>query len=112
MIFYINLDRSSKYCLVVGLHIININGHYVYASNMKLVLAIILLTIAAENRIRGIMGEIRHSQLNAFTDEKIYTCGGPEFALVRIMANGNIWEVVKATYRVPNSSNYWHDHLP
>ena len=58
MIFYIKLDLRGKSRLVIGGHVVDLSGHEVYAITMKYVSPEILMTIASENDLEVITGDI------------------------------------------------------
>ena len=65
---------------------------------MKSVSANILLKTSASNGLEVITGDICGAYLNANTEENIYSCAGPKFELMVIMAGGTFLEVIKAMY--------------
>ena len=58
MIFDVTVDLRGKDRLVVGGHIVDYNGHEVYASTMKSVSDRILMTIADANNLEVMTGDI------------------------------------------------------
>ena len=79
MIFDVKIDLRRKSILVIGGHIVNLSGHKVYASTMKLVSSRILMTIDAANGLEVMTGYIGNAYLNANTEENICTHAGAEF---------------------------------
>ena len=78
---------------------------------MKLVSAIILITISAENNSDIITGDIDNVYLNTNTELNIYTHAVTEFELVDIIYEEGLLEVAKALYGLPTSGNRWHVHI-
>ena len=111
MIFDIKVDLRRKSRLVIGGHVVNSTGHEVYASTMKSVSARILMTIAADNDLEVMTGDIGNAYLHAETEDKVYTRAGPDFEAVGLMSERTLVEVVKALYGFPTSGNRWHAHL-
>ena len=65
---------------------------------MNSVSANIPFPISAENGLEVMAGDIGGAYLNANTEENIYSCAGPKFELMVIMAGGTFLEVIKAMY--------------
>ena len=51
IIFDIKLDLRRKSRFVIGIHVVDSSGHKVYKSTMESVSSIILMTIAAANKL-------------------------------------------------------------
>ena len=111
IIFDVKVDLRRNARLIIGGHVLDYSGHEVYSSTMKFVSARILMTIAEENNIDAMTGDIDNAYLKANTEEYIYTRSGTEFEVVGIVAEGTFMEVVKAIYGLNNSGNRWHTHL-
>ena len=79
MIFDVNLDLRINARLVIGCHVVNSSGYEVYTSTMKSVSSRIIMTIAAANNLDVMTGDIVNTNLNANTQENIYTHAGSEF---------------------------------
>ena len=111
MIFGVKVDLRRKYRLVIGCHIVDPYSQGVYESTTNLVSTRILMTIVAANNLEVMTGDIGNAYHSINTEENIYTHAGAKFELVGIMAEGDLLEVVKALYGLPNIGNRWHTHL-
>ena len=69
------------------------------------------MTIAADNDLDVMVGDIGNAYLHASTEEKVYTRAGAELEAVGLMPEGTLLEVKKALYGLPTSGNRWHAHL-
>ena len=85
MIFDVKVDLRRKYRLFIGGHVVDSTGHEVYASTMKSVSAIVLMTIAAANDLEVMVGDTGNAYLHADTEDKFYTCAGAKLEAVGLM---------------------------
>ena len=111
MIFNVKVKVNRKSILVIRGYVVDSSRHEEYAITTKSVSTRILMTIAAENNLNIMTGDIRKVYLNAYTKEKIYTREESNFELLGVMAKGTLLEVAEALYGLPTSSNRWHTHL-
>ena len=79
MVFDVKPGGVGKARFVAGGHVVDASSYPVYASVLKSENFRILLTIASDNKLQVVTGDIGGAYLNAPAKEKIYSKAAPEF---------------------------------
>jgi hypothetical protein len=100
MIFVVKAgDLRRKARLVIGGHVVDPTGFDTYASNMKAMSALLLMTLAAANSLRVETGDIKTAYLYADAGQPIYTRLGDEFHVYdKTIKPGSLAVVEQALY--------------
>ena len=86
---------------------VDASAYPVYASVLKSENFRMLLTIASDNKLKVVTGDIGGAYLNAPAKEKIYSKAGPEFSPFE----GHVVLIKRALYGLKTSAGAWWEHL-
>ena len=107
MVFDVKPGGVGKARFVAGGHVVDASSYPVYASVLKSENFRILLTIASDNKLQVVTGDIGGAYLNAPAKEKIYSKAGPEFKEFE----GRTIIIKRALYGLKTSAGAWWEHL-
>ena len=96
-------DLRRKARLVAGGHVVDSTMYESYSSVVQTRTIRILETIAMNEELKFVTGDISNAFVQADTDEKIYSIAGPEFG----EKEGSIVIVKKALYGLATSARRW-----
>ncbi|MGH7955315.1 MAG: reverse transcriptase domain-containing protein, partial [Gloeomargaritales cyanobacterium] len=100
-------DLRHKARLVIGGHVIDATMYNSYASIVQAMSLRLLLTVAADNELDIVTGDIGNAFVHADCREKVYSRAGPEFG----QREGCIIIIMKALYGLVTSPRQWHEFL-
>ena len=107
MVFDVKPGGVGKARFVAGGHVVDASAYPVYASVLKSENFRMLLTIASDNKLKVVTGDIGGAYLNAPAKEKIYSKAGPEFSPFE----GHVVLIKRALYGLKTSAGAWWEHL-
>ena len=104
VIFDVKQDLGRKARLVAGGHLVDALENSIYSSTVKGISVQMLHVIAHKQGLKLLCGDVGNAYVNAFTNELVYCCAGPEFGEE---LQDSIVIIRKALYGLRSSSERW-----